>query len=73
MAVCYSCAKLIPFADSFFADFADFSPQTTKFAFGEAIRRELFFAQFVDFVETHDISLDNLCDLDILDFFEDIA
>ena len=69
MAISYSCTKLIPFTDTFFADFSEFSTQTTKYAFGEAIRKELFFAHFVDFLETHDISLENLCDLDILDFF----
>jgi hypothetical protein len=73
LAISYSCTKLIPFTDSFFADFSEFSPQTTKYAFGEAIRKELFFTQFVDFVETHHISLDNLCDLDIFDFFDEAA
>ena len=73
MAISYSCTKLIPFTDSFFADFSEFSPQTTKYAFGEAIRKELFFTQFVDFVETHHISLVNLCDLDIFDFFDQPA
>jgi hypothetical protein len=70
LAISYSCAKLIPFSDSFFADFSDFSPQTTKFAFADAIRKELFFANFVDFIETHHISLDDLSDLDIFDFFD---
>jgi len=73
MAISYSFAKLIPFTDSFFADFAELSTQTNKYAFGEAIRKELFFAQFVDFVETHLISLDNLSDLDIFDFLVDAA
>jgi hypothetical protein len=73
LAISYACAKLIPFTDSFFADLADISPQTTKFAFAEAIRKELFFAHFVHFIETHHISLDNLRNLDILDFFEDTA
>ena len=71
MAISYSCTKLIPFTDTFFADFSEFSPQTTKYAFGEAIRKELFFAHFVDFVETHHISLEHLRDLDIFDFFVD--
>jgi len=73
MAISYSCSKLIPFNDNFFADFSEFSPQTTKYAFAEAIRKELFFAHFVDFVETHDISFDNLRDIDIFDFFDDPA
>ena len=70
MALSYACVKLIPFEDAFFADFAEFSTQTTKYAFGEAIRKELFFTHFVDFVETHHISLENLYDFDISDFFE---
>jgi len=69
MAVSYSCSKLIPFSDSFFVDFAHFSPQSTKYAFGEAIRKDLFFAHFIDFVETHHISFDNLRDFDFSDFF----
>jgi hypothetical protein len=69
MAISYSCTKLIPFTDTFFADFSEFSTQTTKYAFGEAIRKELFFAHFVDFLETHHISFENLHDFDILDFF----
>jgi len=71
MAISYSCTKLIPFTDNFFSDFSEFSPQTTKYAFGEAIRKELFFTQFIDFVETHDISLENLHDVDIFDFFDE--
>jgi hypothetical protein len=70
LAISYSCSKLIPFSDSFFADFSDFSPQTTKFAFADAIRKELFFTQFVDFIETHHISVDHLSDIDIFGFFD---
>jgi len=69
ISISYACAKMIPFADVFFTDFSDVSTQTTKYALGEAIRKELFFAQFVDFIETRHISLDNLHDFDILDFF----
>lgn len=69
LSLSYSCSKLIPFEDSFFADFSLVSTQTTKYALGEAIRRELFFAQFVDFLETHHISFDHFHDFDILDFF----
>ena len=69
VSISYAFAKLIPFADSFFSDFSDISVQTTKYAFGEAIRKELFFAHFLDFAETHNISFDNLRDFDILDFF----
>jgi len=69
ISISYACTKLIPFADGFFSDFSHFSTQTTKYAFGEAIRKELFFAQFVDFVETRHISFENLHDFDIFDFF----
>jgi len=73
LAVSYACAKCIPFSDSVFSDFAHFSTQTTKYALGEAIRKELFFTQFVDFAEKHHISFDNLHDLDIFDFFDHSA
>jgi len=69
LAVSYACVKVIPFADDFFSDFSLFSAQTTKYAFGEAIRKELFFAQFVDFIETRHISFDNFHDFDFYDFF----
>ena len=52
-----------------FSDFSHFGIQTTKYAFGEAIRKELFFTRFVDFLETHHISLENLRDFDFSDFF----
>ena len=69
ISISYTCAKLIPFSDSFFSDFSLFSPQTTKYAFGDAIRKELFFANFIDFIETHHISFDSLHDIDIFNFF----
>jgi len=69
LSISYSFAKLIPFADSFFSDFSDVSPQTTKYAFGEAIRKELFFVNFVDFLETHHISTVDFRDFDLSDFF----
>ena len=69
ISISYACAKLIPFSDDFFSDFAHFSTQTTKYAFGEAIRKELFFTQFVDFLETRNISLQNLHNFDFSDFF----
>ena len=69
ISLSYAFAKSIPFADPFFSDLADLSTQTIKFAFGEAIRKELFFTRFVDFVETHHISLENLHDFDLFDFF----
>jgi len=70
VSITYACAKIIPFSDDFFSDFSHFSSQTTKYAFGEAIRKELFFTRFVDFLETRNISFENLHDFDILDFFE---
>jgi len=69
ISISYACAKVIPFSDEFFSDFSHFSTQTIKYAFGEAIRKELFFTQFVDFVETRHISFENLYDFDISDFF----
>jgi len=69
ISISYACAKLIPFSDSFFSDFSLFSTQTAKHALGDAIRKELFFTQFVDFVETHHISAEHLHDFDFLDFF----
>jgi len=69
IAVSYACAKLIPFADDFFSDFAHASTQTTKYAFGDAIRKDLFFVQFANFLETRNISLVNLHDCDFSDFF----
>jgi len=69
ISVSYACAKLIPFADEFFSDFSHFSTQTTKYAFGEAIRKDLFFALFVDFIETRHISFDNVHNFDFFDFF----
>jgi len=69
ISISYACAKLIPFADDFFTDFSDASTQNVKYAFGDAIRKELFFTQFRDFLETRHISFENLRDFDILDFF----
>jgi len=69
LSVSYACAKLIPFADDFFADFSLASTQTTKFALGDAIRKDLFFAHFVDFIENRHISFENLHDFDFSDFF----
>ena len=69
LSISYACAKFIPFADDFFADFSLASTQTTKFALGDAIRKDLFFANFVDFIEKRHISLDCLHDFDFSDFF----
>lgn len=64
IALSYSFVKLIPFVDPFFADFADASSQTAKFAFADAIRKELFFADFVHFLESRHISSDFFLDFD---------
>jgi len=66
ISISYAGAKSIPFADHFFSDFSDLSSQTTKYAFGEAIRKKLFLAQFMDFLETRHIYLEILPDFDIL-------
>jgi hypothetical protein len=70
ISISYAAAKLIPFVDPFFSDFASASTQSTKFALGDAIRKDLFFLQFVDFIETHHISPDNLSDSDFFHFFD---
>jgi hypothetical protein len=70
ISISYAAAKLIPFEDSFFADFALASTQATKFALGDAIRKDLFFTRFVDFLETRHISSGNFHDLDFFDFFD---
>jgi hypothetical protein len=46
-AMCYSCMKVLPLNDIAFASFACDSPQTVKYAVGEAVRCELFFHTFV--------------------------
>ena len=69
LSVSYASAKLLPFADDLFSDFAQASSQTTKFALGNAIRKDLFFTQFVDFIETRHISFENFHDFDFSDFF----
>ena len=70
LSLAYSCSKLIPFADSSFDFLNSVSPQTVKHAFGNAIRKELFFANFVDFLETHHISSDSFESFDFSDFFD---
>jgi len=47
ISICYVCSKLLPLADSAFAPLATSSPQTAKYAIGDLIRRDLFFADFV--------------------------
>ena len=70
LSLSYSCSKLLPFSDSSFEFLKSESPQTVKHAFGDAIRKELFFANFVDFLETHHISSDSLDSFDFSDFFD---
>jgi len=71
MSISYAFAKLIPFADELFCDFSYESTQTIKYAFGEAIRKEIIFVQFVDFAEKHGISSASLLNLDIFCFFDE--
>jgi len=70
ISISYSFAKLIPFADPFFSDLSDVSSQTIKCAFGEAIRKELFFASFVDFLEARNFSTLDIHSLDCSDFLD---
>jgi hypothetical protein len=67
-SLAYSSAKLIPFHDAELFDFAYLSPQTFKFALGEAIRNDLFFSRFVDFIENSNISFNDLSNIDLQDF-----
>jgi len=63
-------SKLLPLIDSTFAPLAASSPQTAKYAIGDLIRRDLFFADFVAKLENSVISsqlLDSLYFSDIFD------
>ena len=48
ISLSYTCSKLLPLADS---SLADASPQATKYALADAIRRDLFFADFLTKLE----------------------
>jgi len=64
LSIAYASAKLLPLSDSFFASLSTSSPQKSKCAIGSLIRKDLFFAHFVVFLETLDISLPYFPDLD---------
>ena len=70
ISISYASSKLLPLADSAFAPLATSSPQTAKYAVGDLIRRDLFFADFVaklenDFISSH--LWDLFCNSDIFD------
>jgi len=52
----YACAKILPFADSAFASLLPSGPQVIKYAIGDLIRKDLFFADFVAKLENLVIS-----------------
>jgi len=70
LSIAYASAKLLPLSDSFFASLSSASPQESKCAIGSLVRNDLFFAHFVDFLETLDISLLNLPFFDSFNFFD---
>ena len=50
--VAYCAMKLLPYQDESFSDFRDKSVQDFRFAFSEGIRQQVFFATFVQNIET---------------------
>ncbi|WP_330414894.1 transposase, partial [Agathobacter rectalis] len=50
--VAYCAMKLLPYQDESFSDFRDKSVQDFRFALSEVIRQQLFFATFVQNIET---------------------
>jgi hypothetical protein len=69
LSIAYVSSKIIPLAEPNFQHLRNASPQAAKFAIGNAIHKDLFFAHFLDFLETHLISADLFHDLDFSDFF----
>ena len=51
--ISYSAMKLLPYVDDKFASYRNKSIQDFRFALSEGIRRQVFFATFVQKVETH--------------------
>jgi len=47
-ALCYSCMMMLPHMDAHYGTLVNESPQTCKYLFGEAIRRELFLWRFIN-------------------------
>jgi hypothetical protein len=68
IALSYTCAKIIPFADSHFSALAHYSTQVSRYAIGDSIRKELFLHDFVANFQNTFIS-DSFDDFDFLDFF----
>ena len=52
LTLCYSFVKLLPYLSEDFSALKDLSAQQARFKLGEFIRREVFFAAFVDHLET---------------------
>ena len=52
LTLCYSAMKILPFLSNAFLFLKDLSPQQARFALSIAINREVFFASFVDSLET---------------------
>ena len=50
--ISYSAMKLLPYVDDKFASYRNKSIQDFRFALSEGIRRQVFFATFVQKVET---------------------
>jgi len=46
-SICYACMQILPFKDTRFSAMINESPQTKKYAIGEAIRREIFLWGFI--------------------------
>ena len=52
LTLCYSAMKILPFLSDAFLFLKGLSPQQARFALSKVINRELFFASFVDSLET---------------------
>ena len=50
--VAYCAMKLLPYQDKIFSDYKDKSVQDFRFALSEGIRQQVFFATFVQNIET---------------------
>lgn len=50
--VAYCAMKLLPYQDEKFSDYRDKSVQDFRFALSEGIRQQVFFATFVQNIET---------------------
>ena len=65
ISLVYSCAKILPLSDSAFSSLIDSSPQVSKYAIGDRIRKELFFA---DFISKHENLFISASLFDLFDF-----